>query len=188
MSTDTQQTIVTIPRATENVTTFAARTLSSEEEIAQVNEFLDNANVYASITSFSIDGKYLYVRFNNGLVINCGEVRGKSIKVQRNNNGIYYKYEGEDDSKYQSLFTIDEIRLHYSDLTEAQKAELRQPAVEAAQHMPFIDSNGFWNIYNYSTGAYEVTTYQAKGEVVTVTPSLRQNKLYVTVNKSLTEG
>lgn len=85
--------------------------ISSEEQIMQVNEFIGNANVYASITDITIEDNFLIIYFSNGLVFNCGYVRGEKVILRKTTNGIEYKYETDGDDEYQLLVELKELAL-----------------------------------------------------------------------------
>lgn len=51
------------------------------QEMDEVKEFVDNANVYTSISQITIENQYLIIYFTNGLTFNCGRVKGTDGKT-----------------------------------------------------------------------------------------------------------
>lgn len=138
-------TLITIPRYAPAVEAISLMSLE-DEQIEAVNEFLDNGRVYANISEISIQNRHLIIAFDNGLTFDCGKAQGESISIRKSENGLEWKYESQDDTAYQVMFTLDDVRfkfedltadelsqlkLHLSDLTEEEIAELQSPAREA---------------------------------------------------------
>ena len=56
--------------------------MAVSQEISEVKEFVDNANVYTSISKITIESQYLIIYFTNGLTFNCGRVKGDTPVLQ----------------------------------------------------------------------------------------------------------
>lgn len=85
-------------------------------------------------------------KFKLNFILPRGQ-NGAGIAVRVTASAVQYKYEGEADGAYRTMFTIDQLRLKFSDLTASQKDELtlhfsdltadnlaalKQPATDAA--------------------------------------------------------
>lgn len=57
---------------------------------------------------------------------------GDNICLRKTTTGIEWKLSSQPDTDHQLLITIDELKLHFSDLTVADIAELKKPATDAA--------------------------------------------------------
>lgn len=119
----------------------------SEEIIETTDGFIDEAKVYSSITHIEINNQHLIISFSNGLVFDCGVVSGDYPMLRYTTKGIEAKYNREPDSAYKLIVPIKDIalsfdkltdqqkedmKLHFSDLTEQDVALLQQPATDAA--------------------------------------------------------
>lgn len=112
--------------------TKSLSSLSYEEELEYsneiellTNEFVSEAKVYTSITNISIEDRRLIITFANGLVFDCGTVKGEKIILRKTTLGIEYKYENESDEQYKILVPIDDILYKFENLTNEQKEELK---------------------------------------------------------------
>lgn len=120
----------------------------SKEAIIQVDEFIDNARVYTSITNIDTEDGHLIISFANGLTYDCGKVRGDKFIPVKTNAGIEYRYESESEDQLRLLVPIEDIffkfedltdeqrdllAFHFSDFTEDEITKLQQPALDAAE-------------------------------------------------------
>lgn len=121
---------------------------TSKEVIEQVDEFIDNAKVYTSISNITTEDGHLIIAFANGLTFDCGKVRGDKFIPVKTTSGIEYRYESEPEDQLRLLVPIDDIlfkfenltdeqrdllAFHFSDFTEDEIKQLQEPALEAAQ-------------------------------------------------------
>lgn len=56
---------------------------------------------------------------------------GEKVVLRKGESGIEWKYESEEDTAYKTLVSMDDIKLKYSDLSEADKAELTKKPILA---------------------------------------------------------
>lgn len=56
---------------------------------------------------------------------------GEKVVLRKGESGIEWKYESEEDTAYKALVSMDDIKLKYSDLSEADKAELTKKPILA---------------------------------------------------------
>ena len=56
---------------------------------------------------------------------------GEKVVFRKGESGIEWKYESEEDTAYKTLVSMDDIKLKYSDLSEADKAELTKKPILA---------------------------------------------------------
>lgn len=72
----------------------------------------------------SYDGgiTYAHVLDNNGMKISA---KGDKVMLRLTETGIEYRYESEPDTKYRELVSLDKLKLKFTDLTVAQKEEIR---------------------------------------------------------------
>ena len=56
---------------------------------------------------------------------------GEKVVLRKSESGIEWKYESEEDTAYKTLVSMDDIKLKYSDLSEADKAELTKKPILA---------------------------------------------------------
>ena len=89
-----------------------------------------------------INDKYiLWKQGANGAWQNLLEIekirgpKGEKPVFRKLNGTLQMKYEGEPDSAYVDIFDLDQLKLHFSDLTETDKAELMKPATDAAKEV-----------------------------------------------------
>lgn len=121
---------------------------TSKEVITQVDEFIDNAKIYTSISDITSENGHLIISFANGLTFDCGKVRGDKFIPIKTNAGIEYRYESESEDQLRLLVPIEDIffkfenltdeqrdllSFHFSDFTENEIKLLQEPALEAAQ-------------------------------------------------------
>nr|DAP85260.1 MAG TPA: protein of unknown function (DUF5401) [Caudoviricetes sp.] len=119
----------------------------TEDIIAVTNAFIDNAKVYSSITNIDISNQHLIISFSNGLIFDCGVVSGDYPILRYTSQGIEAKYDREPISAFKLIVPIEdiiltydklteeqknELKIHFSDLTEQEIVLLQQPALEAA--------------------------------------------------------
>ena len=88
---------------------------------------------------------YADVLDNNGKKVSA---RGDKVLLKLTDTGIQYKYESEPDTKYRELVPLSKLKLKFSDLTSAEKEEIRGKNVylqKTSTHIQWrIGEDGKW--------------------------------------------
>lgn len=119
-------TVYTIDVSEESV---SASQTEGNSAITQTMQLVNEANVYIKISNITVENGFLMFYFDNGLIFNCGRVKGDKILLKKSIDGLLYKYEGEEDTAYQILIPRNEYAFHYTDFTAEELENLKTPLI-----------------------------------------------------------